>query len=213
MAAIAIEAHDVEHRFAPGRGLQRVSFRHDGAGCVAVLGTNGAGKSTLLRMVAGLLRPTAGTLEVHVDGAAVPMPERRRVVGFASPELAFYDEFTVGENLLFVAGARGMADPPAAVREALGRVGLLEREADRVAALSSGMKQRLRLAFAVLHRPALLLLDEPGSHLDDVGRAVTEAIVAEHRREGLVLLATNEPRERELADSRIELRGGLGHPA
>jgi len=213
MAAIRIEARAVAHRFAPGRGLQPVTFVHDGAGCVAVLGTNGAGKSTLLRMIAGLLRPTSGVLEIRVDGADVPMPARRRVVGYASPELAFYDEFTVGENLAFVADARGMDGPAAAVRDALDRVGLLERIDDRVAALSSGMKQRLRLAFALLHRPPLLLLDEPGSHLDDVGRAVTEAIVAEHRRTGLVLLATNEPRERELADSRIELRGGLGHPA
>jgi len=82
-----------------------------------------------------------------------------------------------------------------------------------VAALSSGMRQRLRLAFALLHRPPILLLDEPGSHLDDEGRALTAAIVAEQRRAGLVLLATNDERESALADSRIELRGGLGHPA
>ena len=138
---------------------------------------------------------------------------RRRVVGLASPELSFYDEFTVGENLGFVAEARGLEEGTGGVRAALDRVGLLERIDDRVAALSSGMKQRLRLAFALLHRPPVLLLDEPGSHLDEVGRAVTEAIVAQHRTEGLVLLATNDQRERELADSRVELRGGLGRPA
>ena len=213
MGAIVIEARGVEHRFAPGRGLQPATFSHDGPGCVAVLGPNGAGKSTLLRIIAGLLRPTSGTLELRIDGRAVPPSERRRVVGYASPELSFYDEFTVGENLDFVAEARGMADRAGRVRAALDRVGLLERIDDRVAALSSGMKQRLRLAFALLHEPPLLLLDEPGSHLDDVGRAVTEAIVDGHRRAGLVLLATNDERERKLADSRVELRGGLGHPA
>jgi heme exporter protein A len=88
------------------------------------------------------------------------------------------------------------------------------RARDRVTALSSGMKQRLRLAFAVLHRPPLLLLDEPGSHLDDEGRAVVERIVDEQARAGLVVIATNEPREWGLAAERIELRGhGLGHPA
>ena len=213
MAEIRIEARGVEHRFAPGRGLQPATFAHAGAGCVAVLGPNGAGKSTLLRIVAGLLRPTSGTLELSIDGRAVPHAQRRTVVGFASPELSFYDEFTVGENLMFVTEARGLADGSGRVRASLGRVGLLERIDDRVAALSSGMKQRLRLAFALLHEPPLLLLDEPGSHLDDVGRAVTEAIVADHRAGGLVLLATNDQRERDLADSRVELRGGLGRPA
>jgi len=213
MVSLTLEANGVEHQFAPGRGLLPVSFSLAGAGCVAVVGPNGAGKSTLLRMVAGLLRPTRGSLELASGGRPIAPAGRRHVVGYASPELSFYDEFTVGENLGFVAEARQLADGPARVRESLVRVGLEERLHDRVAALSSGMKQRLRLAFALLHRPPLLLLDEPGSHLDDVGRAVTESIVAEHRREGLVLLATNDERERRLADSRIELRGGLGHPA
>lgn len=210
---IAIDARDVEHRFAPGRGLEKTTFSHQGPGCVAVLGPNGSGKSTLLRLIAGLLRPTRGTLELRLDGQAVPPAERRRVVGFAAPELSFYDELAVGENLMFVAEARGMSDGAQAVRETLRQVGLLDRIDDRVAALSSGMKQRLRLAFALLHRPPLLLLDEPGSHLDDVGRAVTEAIVAGHRGDGLVLLATNDQRETRLADSRVQLCGGLGHPA
>jgi heme exporter protein A len=210
---IALEARGVEHRFAPGRGLSATTFAHQGPGMVAVLGPNGAGKSTLLRMVAGLLRPTLGTLELRVDGRTVPPAERRRVVGFAAPELSFYDELSVGENLAFVAEARGLSDRAGVVREALERVGLFERLDDRVAALSSGMKQRMRLAFALLHRPPLLLLDEPGSHLDDAGRAVTEAIMKDHRAGGLVLLATNDPREMGRADSRVELRGGLGHPA
>jgi ABC-type multidrug transport system ATPase subunit len=76
------------------------------------------------------------------------------------------------------------------------------------------MKQRLRLAFAVLRRPPLLLLDEPGSHLDDEGRALVEAVVSEQARSGLVIIATNEEREWRLAAERIELRGrGLGHSA
>jgi heme exporter protein A len=213
VAAIQLQAWAIEHRFAPGRGLQPATFAHAGPGCIAVLGPNGAGKSTLLRLVAGLLRPTSGRLELRIGDRAVPAGERRQVVGFAAPELSFYDEFTVGENLMFVAEARNLADRAGRVGAALERVGLLERIDDRVAALSSGMKQRLRLAFALLHEPPVLLLDEPGSHLDDVGRAVTQAIVAAHRKAGLVLLATNDEREGQLADSRVELRGGLGHPA
>lgn len=207
-ASIALEATGLGHRFDRGRGLEPVSFALAGPRAVAVSGSNGAGKSTLLRIVAGLLRPNAGALKVTMDGRETDAAARRLRVGFATPELQFYDEFTVLENLQFAGEARGLAAPARAAREALERVGLEARAHDRVPALSSGMKQRLRLAFAVLGRPALLLLDEPGSHLDDAGRAAVRSVVDEHRRWGLVLIATNEEGERQLGDQRIELRGG-----
>ena len=98
--------------------------------------------------------------------------------------------------------------------EVLERVGLVGRERDRFPALSSGMKQRLRLAFAILLRPPLLLLDEPRSHLDDAGRELVARLVDEQRRQGLVVIATNDEREWRLADVLIELRGGgVGDPA
>jgi heme exporter protein A len=166
----------------------------------------------LLRIVAGLLRPASGECRLEVGGREVPRLDRRRVVGYASPELHFYDELTVAENLRFACEARG--EPAAPVPDSLRRVGLEFRSNERVAALSSGMKQRLRLAFAILHRPPLLLLDEPGSHLDDAGRRLLREIVGAHARDGLVLLATNDDGEKELGERRIDVRGrGLGGPA
>ncbi len=209
---IVIEARALVRRFARGRGLAAVSFRHAGPGCIAVTGANGAGKSTLLKLIAGLLRPSGGSLAVEVHGTPAAPAARRDVVGYAAPDLQFYEELTAGENLAFVAGCRGLPDGGARVAECLGFVGLAERAHDRVAALSSGMRQRLRLAFAILHRPPLLLLDEPGSHLDDSGRALTERLVAEQRGRGLVVIATNDEREGRLADARIALHGGVGHP-
>jgi len=126
----------------------------------------------------------------------------------------FYDEFTVAENLGFVGEARGMADPAGAALRALEAVGLASRAGDRVTALSSGMKQRLRLAFALMHDPDVLLLDEPGSHMDDAGRAVVAGIVERRRDSGLVIIATNDERERNLAGQQVQLSGrGLGHSA
>ena len=94
------------------------------------------------------------------------------------------------------------------------RSGSGRRGADRVATYSSGMKQRLRLAFALLHEPPLLLLDEPGSHLDDEGRAAVRDLVRERSARGLVLLATNDPQEVLLAERRLALVArGLGDPA
>ncbi len=211
---VSVTATGLGHRFAPGRGLESLDFALAGPGVVAVTGMNGSGKSTLLRIVAGLLRPTRGSCEVRAEGRAIDPPQRRTIAGFAAPELAFYDEMSVEENLLFAAAARGAGAAQEAIATALAATGLEARAKDRIAALSSGLRQRVRLAFAILHRPALLLLDEPGSHLDGPGREIVERIVDDFRHQGLVLLATNDERELRLADRRIELRSrGLGDPA
>ncbi len=215
--AVAVTATALAHRYSPGRGLDALDFALAAPGVTAITGANGSGKSTLLRVVAGLLQPNRGTCEVMVDGRPIAPPHRRLVAGFAAPELAFYDELTVEENLSFAVAARGTERADAAdvaIQAALATTGLEARAHDRVAALSSGLRQRLRLAFAILHRPALLLLDEPGSHLDASGREIVERILEHHRHHGLVLLATNDERELRLADRRIELRSsGLGDPA
>jgi heme exporter protein A len=211
---VEVEARGLAHLYAGRRGLPALDFTLRSPGAVAVTGPNGSGKSTLLRLLAGLLHPTAGSSVVSLDGRAVPPAARRAVLGFASPELAFYEELSCLENLAFVAEARGLRERAVPAVAALERVGLAGRARDRVSALSSGMKQRLRLAFALLHRPPLLLLDEPGSHLDEEGKAMVDRLVHEEALAGLVVIATNESREWGLAEQRIELRGrGLGHPA
>lgn len=212
-AALVIEAEGLAHRYAPGRGLEPVAFRLEAPGAVAVTGANGAGKSTLLRIVAGLLRPSRGRLRVTGNGRELDAAARRRTVGYAAPELQFYAALGALENLEFAARARGLDHPRRTALAALDRVGLGARAHDRVPDLSSGMRQRLRLAFALLGAPALLLVDEPGSHLDDEGRATLRAIVGETRRTGLVLVAGNEEGDRALGEQRIALSGrGLGGP-
>jgi len=213
-APLALEARDLGHRYGRRTGLEPLSFALDTPGVTAITGANGSGKSTLMRILAGLLRPTRGAVSLTVGGRSVTAAERRRWVGYASPELAFYDELSAEENLVFAAEARGLEGPAAAAAAALARVGLGARAGDGVAALSSGMRQRLRIAFALLHRPPVLLLDEPGSHLDDEGRTTLAALVGQERERGMVLIATNDEKEWGLAEQRIELRGrGLGHPA
>lgn len=211
---VRIRGDALSHRYGPRVALRPVSFDEAGPGAVAVTGENGSGKSTLLRILAGLLRPTRGAAGLEVGGAPVAPRARRRLVGLATPELSFYEEFTAEENLRFAAEARGLTNVQELVQDALASTGLTPRAGDRVSAFSSGMKQRLRLAFAVLHRPAVLMLDEPGSHLDEEGRAVVERLVLEHSAAGLVVIATNVPQEIQLARSRIPLSGrGLDRPA
>lgn len=202
---VRLECRGVAHRYAPGRGLVPVSFAFTGPGLVAVTGANGSGKSTLFRALAGLLRPTTGTTEIAVAGRTYAMADRRFVSGWSSPDLHPYAELTAGENLRFAAEALGLADPPAVARRAAAEAGLTERLDDRAGALSSGLRQRLRLATAILADPPVLLLDEPGSHLDEAGFATLTAILARRRTTARVMVATNDPREWSLADERVAL--------
>ena len=213
-AAAAVEARDLIHRYGARRVLEHLAFEFAAPGVVAIRGSNGAGKSTLLKIVAGLLRPSAGALSVQIDGRDTPPLARHRWIGYAAPDLSFYPEFSAGENLVFAAETRGLDAPPRAAQRALEQVGLASRSNDRVAALSSGMLQRLRLAFALLADPPVLLLDEPGSHLDEAGRAMLTDLVGKRRTTHLVMIATNDEREGALADRSVELAGrGLGDPA
>ena len=212
--AAAIETAGLWHRYAPGRGLEPVSLSAAAPGALAVTGPNGSGKSTLLRILAGLLRPSGGSATIRVGGRLVPATARRHSVGYAGADLMFYEELSADENLVFAGEALGLEGARPRARESLARVGLEARARDPVSTLSSGMRQRLRLAFALLHRAPVLLLDEPGSHLDEEGSALVRRIVEEQRRDRLVVIATNDERESRLAEQRIELRGrSLGNPA
>jgi heme exporter protein A len=124
-----------------------------------------------------------------------------------APDLMLYRELTGLENLRFFADVRGLAIPDAELNALLERVGLHGRGADVVATYSSGMTHRLRYAYALLHRPTVLLLDEPSVMLDQRGHELLEAVVAQQRTIGLTIIATNDPREQRFADVLIRLEG------
>ncbi|HEX8385758.1 MAG TPA: ABC transporter ATP-binding protein [Rubricoccaceae bacterium] len=173
---------------------------------LAVVGPNGSGKSTLLLVLAGVVAPTAGAVRLTVDGRGVPDDERPLRVGLVAPSLQLYEPLTARENLTFLARARGLADAAVRVDGALDRVGLLARADEPLATFSTGMRQRMRLAAAVLHRPAVLLLDEPGATLDAEGRALVAALIAEPGP--VVVVATNDPDEAALCPRRLTLAAG-----
>ena len=144
---------------------------------LAVLGPNGAGKSTLLRILATLLRPTAGTVEVL--GAELPREawKARGRVGYLGHQPLLYRELSVRENLEFNARLFGIGDPEGRIATLLARAGLERRGDELVRNLSAGMLQRAAVCRTVLHEPELLLLDEPRSHLDlEAARGVEEML-------------------------------------
>ncbi len=176
------------------------------AGLLAVTGKNGSGKTTLLKILAGLLRPSAGSVRVEGEGRVLSDSEKRLAVGWAGPDLALYGELTGEENLRFFRRAAGRGPDDAGIRRRLADTGLPEAAARRrVDAYSTGMRQRLRLAFALLFDPPVLILDEPFSGLDLEGREVVHRVVGEARQRGAVVLASNDARDFVQPDRRLEL--------
>jgi ABC-type multidrug transport system ATPase subunit len=167
---------NVRRRFGRLSVLQGVSGAVAPGEALLVTGPNGSGKSTLLRCLAGLLNPDAGRIEYREEERSFDTEERRRRIGYVAPDLAFYNELTVAENLEFFARLRRVG--PERGLAVLDRLGL---PGDRmVGTLSSGMRQRLRWAWALLHGPRLLLLDEPFQNLDAPGEEATRALLREH---------------------------------
>jgi heme exporter protein A len=175
-------------------------------GLLAVTGKNGSGKTTLLKILAGLLRPSSGTVRIERDGRALSGEERRLAVGWAGPDLALYGELTALENLRFFRVAAGRDAALGPLRRRLLDAGLAEGVLDRpVEEFSTGMRQRLRLAFAQLFDPPVLLLDEPMSGLDGEGREVARDLIAGARSRGTVVVASNDERDFVDPEERIDL--------
>jgi heme exporter protein A len=178
------------------------------------VGPNGAGKTTLLRILATLARPSSGT--VHVAGLDLVRAgiDVRRRVGFLSHRTLLYDDLTAEQNLGFYARMYDLEDAPARIDELLRRVGLAARRHDLVRTFSRGMQQRLAVARAVLHRPELLLLDEPYTGLDPVAGQVLTALLAELAGDGRTILLTTHDLARGLQVGQrlvVLAHGGVVH--
>ena len=203
---LQLHVESLSKRYGPRRVLEDLSFIARSGSVLVVTGPNGAGKSTLLRCLAGLERPGRGRAVFRDGELEWGRLERRLGLGFLSPELALYEELTGRENLDFFALMKGFNPRAAGIGELLEGVGLGPRGGDRVGDYSSGLRQRLKWAFALLGDPAALLLDEPGLTLDAEGFATAAALVNRARARGrLVVLATNDTRELELGDERLSL--------
>jgi heme exporter protein A len=182
-----------------------ISFELHLGEVLAITGWNGSGKSTLLRIIAGLVRPSFGKVEMSFQGESLPKESRRRFVGMVAPAFSLYDELTALENLEFFCKVRGIAYNRKSCLAMMERTGLSENSHKLCRNYSSGMKQRLKLAQALLHNPPLLLLDEPGCNLDSKGMKIVEDIISAQRQRGMTVIASNEKREVDYGDRVINL--------
>lgn len=210
-AVTVLEAAELVRRFGPRAAVDGVSLRLERGACLALFGPNGAGKTTLLRMLGGLLRPTRGT--VTLAGHRLPGDgEVRRLVGLISHHTMLYAALTARENVRFAAECQGVVHADAAASDALTRLKVLDRADTPVRLLSRGLQQRVSIARALVHRPRLVLLDEPYTGLDDVGaRALTDAL-RELKADGAALILVTHHLGEGLAlasDAAIMLQGRI----
>ncbi|NWH08105.1 MAG: ribosome-associated ATPase/putative transporter RbbA [Alphaproteobacteria bacterium] len=204
----AIEADHLTQRFGDFTAVDKVSFRIEPGEIFGFLGSNGCGKTTTMKMLTGLLSPTEGTAHLFGEPLRAGGLKARRRVGYMSQSFSLYTELTVQQNLQLHADLFGLGEKAGAARiaELLAKFELEEAADSLPESLPLGVRQRLQLAVAVLHRPEMLILDEPTSGVDPVARdAFWQLLIDLSRNEGVtIFISTHFMNEAERCD-RISL--------
>jgi heme exporter protein A len=208
VSGAAITARGVTKRFASAPALCDLDLDLAAGASLAVVGPNGAGKSTLLRLLAGLARPTAGT--IAIDGRPPTHRSARAALGYLGHATLLSPSLTVRENLVFAARLYGLAAPRERAAEQIAGEGLEALAERRAGALSRGQAQRVAIARALIHAPALVLLDEPFTGLDRGASQRLAARLGALRARGhtSVLVTHGLEHVRELADETLVLAEG-----
>jgi heme exporter protein A len=192
---------NISKRFPGRRVFDGISAEVNKGEKLVITGPNGSGKTTLLKIISSLLPSSSGKVILKLNDRALSGNDILPHTGYAAPDMFLYDELTAAENLRFFARVSGIAETK--FENELARFGLKGRGDDSVRSFSSGMKQRLKFILAIIRKPALLLLDEPATNLDDSGRSIIDGIIRNH--EGIAVIATNEPDELSYGNHTIRL--------
>ena len=187
-----LQTHELSKRYAEIQAVDRVSFEVRQGEIYGLLGPNGAGKTTTISLICGLLKPDAGEVRIAGKNLWQAPDEARRTMGVVPQEIALYEELTGRENLEFWGRLAGVASREARGRatEVLEALTLVDRGNDAVKKYSGGMKRRINLGCALMHRPKLLLLDEPTVGIDPQARANLTAFIRQLVAGGVGLLYT-----------------------
>ncbi len=205
---INITADNVSKSFNGHCIFKDLSFVVEYRGGLIITGANGSGKSTLIKILCGLLSPTKGRIEYHIDNIKVNKERWRDSIGLVSPEIQLYGELTALENIQFFSKLMGLYYTTSGAKNLLHEFGLGGRGYDRLHSFSSGMKQRFKYIIGLLKKPPILFLDEPSSNLDKQGQSIVDKVCQRQLEQGILVIATNDDRDLKYGEKHIKLYGG-----
>jgi ABC-2 type transport system ATP-binding protein len=188
----AIEVKNLTKVFGGFKAVDNINFEVPEGKVFGFLGPNGSGKSTTIRMLCGVLTPTDGTARVLGYDVKKEAEKIKQNIGYMSQRFSLYEDLTVSENLDFYAGIYGLSKKERDERKngIIAMAGLIGREKNITKNLSGGWKQRLALGCALIHKPKLLILDEPTAGVDPVSRRIFWEMIYTLAKEGITVLVT-----------------------
>lgn len=188
----AICVKNLTKKFGTFTAVDDISFSIPRGTIFGFLGPNGSGKSTTIRMLCGVLHPSSGSALIMGKDVTIETEVVRQGLGYMSQKFSLYEDLTVEENLDFYAGVYGLSKKVTQVRkkELISMANLTGKEKSLAGTLSGGWKQRLALGCALIHKPKLLILDEPTAGVDPVSRRVFWEIIHELAKQGITILVT-----------------------
>jgi len=205
MTNYSVEAIDLNKSFGRRLIFNDLQFKFDKSGVYGISGPNGSGKSTLVKIIAGIIGASKGKIIHKLNDKEIIEEHLHDHIGFVSPYLVLYEEFSTYENLNLFAEIRGISFNKGRVDYLLNKFLLFKRKDDLLKTYSSGMKQRVKFIFALMHSPQLLILDEPTSNLDDEGKNSVYELVKEEGQNNIVLIASNEKHDLEVCSDIVYL--------
>jgi len=205
MTNYSVEAIDLNKSFGRRLIFNDLQFKFDKSGVYGISGPNGSGKSTLVKIIAGIIGASKGKIIHKLNDKEIIEEHLHDHIGFVSPYLVLYEEFSTYENLNLFAEIRGISFNKERVDYLLNKFLLFKRKDDLLKTYSSGMKQRVKFIFALMHSPQLLILDEPTSNLDDEGKNSVYELVKEEGQNNIVLIASNEKHDLEVCSDIVYL--------
>ncbi len=206
MSEYSLTAESINKTFGRRLIFKDISFKLNSPQIFGISGPNGSGKSTLVKIIANIISPSSGKLYQSLNGDEIKPEKLHNHIGLVSPYLVLYDEFTAYENLNYFSEIRDISFNKERVDELLNKFLLFNRRDDLVKTYSSGMKQRLKFIFALMHSPQLIILDEPTSNLDDEGKEVVYELVKGEGSRNIVIIASNEKTDLSFCDGLIDLK-------
>ena len=211
MNEYSLKAESINKTFGRRLIFSNINFNLNSSTVFGISGPNGSGKSTLVKIIANIISLSSGKLLHNFNGTEIKPEKLHNHIGLVSPYLVLYDEFTAYENLNYFSEIRGVSFDKDKVDNLLNKFLLLNRKGDLVKTYSSGMKQRLKFIFALMHSPKLLIFDEPTSNLDEEGKESVYRIVENEGKINIVIIASNEKSDLQYCNQIIKLEDFKNH--